>query len=161
MTMAYFAEKNASSQVLRVIVADDISWPQTRLGGTWVETKIADAAQQYAGPGLFDSVNIAPRRFIPPWVAPTHAENSYPGGAWVWHNGKAWRSLQAANVFEPGVASWREMLTEWPQWVQPVGSSDAYQIGEKITFSGSRYISLINANVWSPVGYPAGWAIQP
>ncbi len=53
------------------------------------------------------------------------------------------------------------MLTEWPQWVQPVGSSDAYQIGEKITFSGSRYISLVNANVWSPVGYPAGWAIQP
>lgn len=159
--MSYFAEKDGSGQVLRVIVADDISWPQSRLGGTWVETEIANPQQQYAGPGMFDSVDIAPRRFIYPWRQPVGSTDAYPNGAWVQHNGRAWRSLQAANVFEPGVASWREMLTEWPEYVQPTGAQDAYQIGDKITFNGQRYISLINANVWSPAAYPAGWQVQP
>ena len=159
--MGLFAEIDANKRVLRVVVADDIAWPQTRLGGTWVQTSDVDPEKQYAGPGLYDSVSIAPRRFIPEWAQPVGAQDAYPSGLWVWHNGKAWRNLTPANVFAPGVSGWREMLTEWPSWVQPAGAQDAYQIGEKITFSGSRYISVINANVWSLEGYPAGWLIQP
>ena len=159
--MALFAEKDGTGKILRVVVCDTIAYLQTRLGGTWVETFATDPAQQYAGPDMYDSVSIAPRRFVPLWRQPVGAHDAYADGGWVWHNGKAWRSLQAANVFAPGIASWREMLTEWPAHVHPTGAQDAYQVGEKITFSGSRYISLINANVWTPVGYPQGWAVQP
>lgn len=159
--MALFAELDNDKRVLRVVVCDSVQWLEQRLGGTWVETTDADPQQQYVGPGMFDSETIAPRRFLSLWRQPVGASDAYPNGAWVWHNGRAWRSLQAANVFEPGVASWREMLVEWPAYVQPTGAQDAYQVGEKITFNGVRYISLIDANVWTPVAYPQGWQAQP
>lgn len=159
--MALFAELDNEKRVLRVVVCDSREWLESRLGGTWVETTDADPQQQYAGPGMHDSEEVAPRRFIPAWVQPTGAQDAYPKGAWVWHNGRAWRSLQDANVFVPGVASWREMLVEWPEYVQPTGAQDAYQVGEKITFNGVRYISLIDANVWTPADYPQGWQAQP
>lgn len=159
--MSLFTEIDGDRKVLRVVVCDSLAWLQERLGGTWVETTDTDPSEQYAGPGMHDSEAVAPRRFIRPWVQPTHAENSYPVGAWVWHEGRAWRNLMDANVWAPGVTGWREMLVEWPAWVQPLGAQDAYQIGEKVTFNGSRYVSTINANVWSPVGFPAGWQVQP
>lgn len=158
--MALFAEKDGTGRVLRVVVCDSAAWLESRLGGTWVETTDANPAKQYAGIGMYDSVNIAPRQFIPPWAQPQGAHDAYATGDWVWHSGKAWRNLTPANTFAPGVSGWREMLTEWPQWVQPAGSQDAYQIGEKITFEAKRYISAINANVWSPTGYPQGWTLQ-
>ncbi len=158
--MALYAQIDGAGLVLRVVVCDNAAWLQERLGGTWVETKAADPTEKYAGPGLYHST-IPPDKFVRPWVQPTHAENSYPTGAWVWYAGKVWRNLTAANTQVPGVSGWREMLTEWPAWVQPAGAHDAYQIGEKITFNGSRYVSAINANVWSPAGYPAGWTLQP
>ena len=156
-----YAQIDANQRVLRVVVCDDPAWLTNRLGGTWTPTVMADPAKQYAGIGMYDSEDVAPRQFILSWVQPVGSVDAYAKGAWVWHNGRAWRSLQAANVFAPGVASWREMLTEWPEWVQPVGSTDAYQVGEKITFDGKHYKSKINANVWSPVGYPEGWEMQP
>lgn len=158
--MTYFAETNVDSSVARVIVCDSLQWVLDRLGGTWEETQIDSPTLAYAGIGAY-FCSFSPPVFIPDWKQPVGSEDAYPDAAWVWHNGRAWRSLQAANVFEPGVASWREMLTEWPEWVQPTGAQDAYQIGEKITFQSQRYISLIDANVWSPTGYPAGWALQP
>ena len=157
----YFARIDGAQQVQTVIVCDDPAWPALRLGGTWVETLKSDPVQAYAGIGAYYSQTVSPPRFIRQWVQPTGSVDAYAKGAWVWHNGRAWRSLQAANVFAPGVASWREMLVEWPAWVQPVGSTDAYQVGEKITFDGKHYKSKINANVWSPVGYPEGWEMQP
>lgn len=159
--MSLYAQIDAAKKVLRVVVCDSPTWLAERLGGTWVETVQGDPVKQYAGIGYYDSGTVAPPQFIRQWAQPVGSEDAYPNGAWVWHNGRAWRSLQAANVFEPGVASWREMLTEWPEWVQPVGSTDAYQVGEKITFNGKHYKSKINANVWSPDGYPAGWEMQP
>lgn len=159
--MSLFAEIGPNRQVLRVVVCDSLAWLQERLGGTWVETTDANPSQQYAGPGMHDAEAVAPRRFIQPWVQPTHAENSYAVGAWVWYQGRAWRNLTAANTQVPGVSGWREMLVEFPAWVQPAGAHDAYQIGEKVTFNGSRYVSTINANVWSPAVFPAGWQVQP
>lgn len=159
--MTYYAELDANKQVIRVVVCDDPVWLQSRLGGTWVQIADADANKQYAGPGMYDSQTVAPRRFIAPWAQPQGAHDAIGKGEWRWHKGRAWRSLQDANVFEPGVASWREMLTEWPAYVQPTGAQDAYQIGEKITFDGKRYVSKIDANVWTPVAYAAGWALQP
>jgi len=159
--MAYYAEKDANKRVLRVVVCNDIAWLQQRLGGTWVQTTDADAAKQYAGIGMYDSQTIAPRQFIAAWAQPTGAQDAYATGDWVWYNGKAWRNLTAANVQQPGVSGWREMLTEWPAFVQPAGAHDAYQIGEKITEAGKRYVCKVNATTWPPSVVPASWTLQP
>ena len=47
---------------------------------------------------------------IPAWVQPTGAHDAYALDALVTHNGKTWRSLYAANVWEPGVAGWAEVV---------------------------------------------------
>lgn len=159
--MSLFAELDGNKRVIRVIVADSLAWCQQRLGGTWVAASETTAQVQGAGPNLYDAQTIAPARFIRQWVQPQGAHDAIALGEWRWHNGKAWRSLQAANVFQPGVASWREMLTEWPAYVQPTGAQDAYQIGEKITEASKRYVCKVNATVWPPSVVPASWALQP
>lgn len=93
------------------------------------------------------------------WVQPTGATNAYPEGWTVEHDGRTWVSLTPANVFEPGVSGWREVVAEGgaPEWIQPTGGHDAYQTGDHITFEGAEYKSLIDGNVWSPADYPQGW----
>ena len=93
------------------------------------------------------------------WVQPTDATNAYPKGWTVTHDGKTWVSLTPANVWEPGVSGWREVVEEGatPEWVQPAGAHDAYQTGDTVTFEGAEYVSLIDGNTWSPTAYPQGW----
>ena len=94
------------------------------------------------------------------WRQPTSAVDAYPKDWTVQHDGKTWVSLIAANVWEPGVSSWREVVEEGsgaPEWVQPTGAHDAYQTGDTVTFEGAEYTSLIDGNVWSPTAYPQGW----
>ena len=43
------------------------------------------------------------------WRQPTSAVDAYPKDWTVQHDGKTWVSLIAANVWEPGVSSWREV----------------------------------------------------
>jgi hypothetical protein len=88
------------------------------------------------------------------WVQPTGAQDAYALGAVAKHNGKTWKSLQAANVFEPGVASWREVwgtATDTPpDWVQPSGSTDFYPAGARVTHNGATWVSLLAVNVFEP-----------
>ena len=94
------------------------------------------------------------------WVQPTDATNAYPKDWTVTHDGKTWVSLIAANVWEPGVSAWREVVDESagaPEWVQPTGAHDAYQTGDRVMFEGTEYVSLIDGNTWSPTAYPQGW----
>ena len=94
------------------------------------------------------------------WRQPTSAVDAYPKDWTVQHNDKTWVSLIAANVWEPGVSAWREVVEEGsgaPEWVQPTGSHDAYQTGDTVTFEGAEYTSLIDGNTWSPTDYPQGW----
>ena len=94
------------------------------------------------------------------WVQPTDATNAYPKGWTVTHDGKEWVSLTPANVFEPGVSSWREVVPEGSapsEWVQPSGATDAYNAGDQVTYNGEVFESVIDANVWSPDDYAAGW----
>ena len=94
------------------------------------------------------------------WRQPTSAVDAYPKDWTVQHDGKTWVSLIAANVWEPGVSSWREVVEEGsgaPEWVQPTGATDAYQTGDHVMFEGAEYVSLIDGNVWSPTAYPQGW----
>lgn len=99
------------------------------------------------------------------WVQPTGAHDAYPNGWHVLRNDKEWVSLIPANVWEPGVSGWREVVREGddgtpaapPEWVQPTGAHDAYNSGDRVTFEGMTYTSLINGNTWSPAAYPQGW----
>ena len=93
------------------------------------------------------------------WVQPTDATNAYPKDWTVTHDGKTWVSLTPANVWEPGVSGWREVVEEGatPEWVQPTGEHDAYQTGDHVMFEGAEYKSLIDGNTWSPTAYPQGW----
>ena len=96
------------------------------------------------------------------WVQPTDATNAYPKGWTVLHGGKTWVSLTPANVFEPGVSSWREVVPEGSapsEWVQPSGATDAYNVGDQVTYNGEVFESVIDANVWSPDAYEAGWKL--
>lgn len=94
-----------------------------------------------------------------PWRQPTSAVDAYPLDWTVEHDGKTWVSLVAANVFEPGVSSWREVVAEGeaPEWAQPSGATDAYNTGDRVTFDGAVFESVIDSNVWSPAAYPNGW----
>ena len=46
----------------------------------------------------------------PEWVQPTGAHDAYEKGAKVSHNGKHWVSTMDANVYEPGVYGWDEVV---------------------------------------------------
>ena len=93
------------------------------------------------------------------WRQPTSAVDAYPKDWTVTHDGKTWVSLLDANVWEPGVSAWREVVEEGatPEWVQPTGAHDAYQTGDHVMFEGAEYVSLIDGNTWSPTAYPEGW----
>ena len=107
--MTYYAELDASKRVLRVVVCDTVEWLQSRLGGTWTLPGPTTAQVQGAGPGMYDSEDVAPRRFVPQWVQPVGSEDAYATGMWVWHAGKVWENLTPANVWEPGVYGWTEV----------------------------------------------------
>lgn len=99
-----------------------------------------------------------------PWVAPSGAHDAFPAGWIVEHNGKTWESLISANVWEPGVSGWREVVEEDgapAEWVQPSGAHDAYGIDDLVTFEGQVYRSTVDGNVWSPADNPAGWELVP
>ena len=93
------------------------------------------------------------------WVQPTDATNAYPKDWTVTHDGKTWVSLTPANVWQPGVSGWREVVAEGgaPDWAQPTGQHDAYNTGDRVTFEGDVYESVIDGNTWSPTAYPQGW----
>ena len=46
----------------------------------------------------------------PEWVQPTGAHDAYAKGAKVTHSGKKWTSDVDANVWEPGVYGWSEVV---------------------------------------------------
>ena len=76
------------------------------------------------------------------------------------HNGKTWENITPANVQEPGVSGWREVVSEgYPAWVQPTGVHDTYDQGDRVSFEGQNYESTIGGNAWSPTAYPAGWTL--
>lgn len=86
----------------------------------------------------------------------------YPFNWVTTHNGKTWRSLHPINVWEPGVAGWREETADGspPPYRQPVGAVDAYQAGEQITWTDGRvYRAVRNGVAHSPAEYARDWEL--
>jgi hypothetical protein len=173
--MGYFAQLDGAT-VARVVVCDDLSWLETRLGGVWVETadpyvQAGDVA--YAGPGDGYDPNF-PQRFARPWRQPVPGTDEtfaqgYPEGHVVAHQGSLWVSTTAGNVWEPGVSAWHPAPTggEPPLWIQPTGAHDAYRIGAKVRHkrpTGNPNVLVVwrcvqgdgaGLNVWEPGVF--GW----
>ena len=95
---------------------------------------------------------------LPEWVQPTGAQDAYPLGMWVTHQGADYESLLAANVWEPSPESnfWRISPDPGPlPWRQPSGSGDAYNTGDRVTHTvegreTDLWESNIDANVYVP-----------
>ena len=129
---------------------------------------------------LYKAVGIDPSG-IPTWVQPLGATDAYKLDDIVMHNDKKWKSTVDANVWEPGVYGWEEVVEgsgetdpvepteptepETPDtptdtiadFVQPTGAHDAYAKGDKVKYNGKVYESLMDGNTYSPDAYPAGW----
>lgn len=149
--MPLFAQTDDNGTVTRVVVADDIAWLQSRLGGSWVETKDSDRVEQYAGIGLVNDER-SQFRFARPWRQPTGASDAYPVGAAVAHNGQIWQNKIPANVWEPGTVGWRDPISEVPKWIQPVGAVDSYELDAVVSHKGKEWQSMVANNVWEPGG---------
>ena len=92
------------------------------------------------------------------WVQPTGVHDAYTKGITVKHNGKTWESIVFANVWEPGVSGWREVVSDGgvAAWVQPTGAHDAYQTNDRVTHNNKTWISTHANNVWEPGVF--GWS---
>ena len=62
-----------------------------------------------ATPALWMAISLEE---YPEWVQPTGAHDAYAKGAKVSHNNKHWVSTLDANVWEPGVSGWDEVVEE-------------------------------------------------
>lgn len=149
----YYAEI-VDGVVVRVVVCDDPDWLASRVPGNWVETQFSDPVAAYAGVGHgHDSASEVV--FAPQWQQPTGAEDAYPLGAYVYHEGAIWQSQYPANVWEPGVAGWRDPISAVPIWRQPIGAEDAYPADSVVMHGGSKWRYGVPSNVWEPGVY--GW----
>lgn len=146
--------KIESGLVINVVVCEDVTWLEQRLGGTWVETAKYDDVQRYAGIGqyFFSDSQV---KFAPQWVQPLGAEDAYPVGAHTWHNGMIWQSKVENNVWEPGVFGWFDALSEVPKWIQPLGAGSEYAVDDEVMHGGRHWKSNTASNVWEPGVF--GW----
>jgi hypothetical protein len=104
---------------------------------------------------------------LPEWAQPLGAQDAYPLGMWVTHNGYDYESLLAANVWEPTPESnfWRISPDPGPlPWRAPTGAADAYAIGDRVTHTVAGretdlWESNIDANTTEPGtdGSPGQW----
>lgn len=114
-------------------------------------------------PALFFPVPVLyPGENYPRWRQPFGSEDAYKIDERVTHNGKDWESDINANVFEPGVSQWTELVLTpdpqtYPAWVQPTGSQDAYPLNAEVSFNGQNWRSTAANNVWQPGVF--GWVV--
>ena len=144
-------EDQSDEELARYAAAIKAEQDRRRVKAT-AQKQAAELNRQY-----LDAAGIQPGQ---EWVQPTGAHDAYPEGWEVVHDGKTWASTTPANVWEPGVSGWREVVEEGTapaEWVQPTGAHDAYQTGDLVTFEGAIYESTIDGNTWSPTEYPQGW----
>ena len=129
----------------------------------WVPPEIEMPVVTFAGVGYGCDPAIPERFILDQWTTekatiPDPVTGVYfynTQGMLTWYNNKGWRNLLpdgSPNVWEPGVANWREypMGDEYPLWIQPSGAFDAYPVEFVVEHNGSVWISNTPANVWEP-----------
>ena len=109
--MKYAALLDASGDVENVITCPADRDPVAHVAALGLAGEWADAGEGLPTAGIGWHHHAG--GFYPHWVqiagaeaGPEEAESGYPEGAEVWHNGQAWLSTVAFNVWEPGVFGW-------------------------------------------------------
>lgn len=97
---------------------------------------------------------------VPAWAQPLGAHDAWALGARVTHAGHTWRSLVAANVWEPGVAQWEceDCEPQAGEWAVGV----VYKVGDIVTYQGAEYQcrqAHTSQAGWHPVAVPALWLL--
>lgn len=82
----------------------EVGTRRTHGGKTW---EALQAHQAEFAPDLTPALWREVVSGIAAWKQPTGAHDAYAFGAIVTHNSQTWRSLYAANVWEPGVFGWQ------------------------------------------------------
>ena len=170
----YFAQI-ADGLVTRVIVANSKEWCESRLGGTWIETRDPYAETQpdpslepvvYCGPG-YGADPTFPERFAPQWVPPYVDPET---GQWVMpqkgdiraRHGRLWKSTVNNNAWEPGVSAWHdepEIEGVLPRYVPVTGAHDTYPLGFELLHNDIRYINDRDNNDREPGTFDSGWRV--
>lgn len=86
---------------------------RVRYEGTLYKCLIAHTSQESWTPDVSPSLWVRvddPSQEWPEWVQPMGATDAYPMGAKVSHLGKHWISDIDANVYEPSVYGWTEVI---------------------------------------------------
>lgn len=98
-------------------------------------------------PALFNPYD--PSYTVQPWVQPI-STNPYGMDAQVTHNGSTWTSFNAANVWEPGVSQWTEMVDPNDgQWHTGIN----YVATDARAYDGVDYVCLsphMSQSDWTP-----------
>jgi hypothetical protein len=105
--MRYFAEIR-NNEVVRVIVAEDISFCTDVLGGEWVETFKGRDGERFAGKGMGYAPDH-PMKFVPRWNPKIGQFRGYAPKDVVLRNGVLWENTAGVNRQPPG---------DSPQWQQ-------------------------------------------
>lgn len=105
-------------------------------------------------------VEVLARQPGDPWAQPANSMEAYDAGDTVTHDDRTWTSTLDGNVWQPGVAGWREAVEDGgvPLWTQPAGALDAWHLGEIVTDGEHEYRSLVDWNVW-PLDTPGVWEL--
>lgn len=94
---------------------------------------------------------------VPAWVQPTGQQDSYALNDLVTHAGRTWKSLAAANTYEPGViGTWRDQSSP-PLWVQPSGAVGLWQVNDLASYNGQTWRCTSANNTWPPNQF--GWVL--
>ena len=143
----------------------DTVWSGRELNGTkYINVDIiSDAIDSGRLAGTYDVVSGLTWKYINPWdwgiaeeldawVQPTGAQDAYDVGAKVTHATKDWFSTTPANVWEPGVFGWQEIVLDGttPAWRQPLGAGDTWALDAEVIHNGRKWKSTLANNVWEP-----------
>lgn len=88
-----------------------MNWKVSHNGEIWYSIIPANVWE----PGVSGWRIVPAEGEVPMWVQPTGAHDAYKMGDIVFHNGKIWRSLHPANVWEPTPSNttlWEEVIDE-------------------------------------------------
>lgn len=136
-------------------------WEVTFGGKTWVSS-IPSNVWEPGSAGWREKSETPAGDVILVWKQPLGAVDAYRMDETVLYKGRVYRSDIDANVWEPGVSGWTEVIEDTTpeepipveDWAQPE-STNPYQYKDVVYHKGKEWRSDAENNVWEPGVF--GW----
>lgn len=140
-----------AADVLEWIVGEQV-WIGTRRtfgGATYRAIQDHVTQADWTPPVAIDVLWAVVAEEPPPGPA-AWAAGVYPLDALVTHLGRVWKSLMAANGYEPSkVGTWRDQ-SDPPMWVAPAGAIGLWNLDDTATHAGKTWRCTANGNAFAP-----------